>query len=186
MMATAPATVTVFPPELESLSEVSALALLVSVVEDVLPVLACCCWLAFLSWSSALPLTSLPEVSSPLPLAPVALASASVVLAEEPLAESVTLVPLRVRESVAETSSSAMSSASARPITTVPLTALALAVVVVLVVWDALRLTAPVAGSVCAVPPAMRALVVTVASVIAASAVSPRVEPAAPAVPASA
>ena len=66
------------------------------------------------------------------------------------------------------------------------MTASAFAVVVALAVWVALRLIAPDGASVCEVPPAIVAVVITVGSAIAASAVRLSVEPLAPAVPASA
>ena len=186
LMAAAPATVTVLPLD-SFVSDVVALALLVSVVLEVLPVSVLLWLLALLTWSLAFPLTSLPEVSSPLPSAPVALASASVTVADEPVAVRLTDLALAmVRDSVAITSSSGIASASARPITTVPLTASAFAVVVALAFWVALRLIASDVLRVSNVPPAIVAVVSTVGSAIAASAVRLRVEPLAPAVPASA
>ena len=148
LIAAAPATVTVLPSEpllpVSFLSEVVAGALLVSVVLDDLPVLAELSLFAFVIWSVALWFTSLPEVSSfvasgvapclVLPFAPVALAFAVVTLADDPVAVSDTDLPERVRELVAVTSSSGIARARARPITTLPVTASAFALVVVLAV----------------------------------------------------
>jgi hypothetical protein len=129
----------------------------------------------------------LPDVSSSLFFAPVALAVASVVFADDPVALSATSPPaLSERVIVALTLSSTIASASARPITTVPSTASAFAVVVVFAVCVAESVTLPLAASVSEAAPPIEAVVVTCASVMAASAVSASVEPAAPAVPASA
>ncbi|MGZ3438562.1 MAG: hypothetical protein ACXVDD_03565, partial [Polyangia bacterium] len=165
LIATAPATVTVLlsPLEVPLLSEVWAFAPLVSLVFDVLPVLALLSLFAFETWSSALPFTSLPELSFFVPLswpwAPAALASASVSVSDEPFAEKLTFVALIVRESVAVTSSSGIASASARPMATSPPVASPFAVVVAVAVCVALTLTAPEVVSVCEASPAMVALV---------------------------
>jgi hypothetical protein len=70
--------------------------------------------------------------------------------------------------------------------TTVPVTASALAVVVVFATWVAMSVTLPDVVRVWVLSPAIVAVVRTVGAETAASAVSERVEPDAPAVPASA
>ena len=159
-----------------------------SVVLELLPVVALLSLFALDSCWSALPFTSLPD-PSPLPLsplAPAALASASVVVVEAPVAEKLIAAPLRVRESVAVTSSSGTASASASPITTSPVVASAFAVVVADAVCFADRLIAPAVVSVWEVSPAIDAVVRSVGSEIAASAVKARSDPLPPPAPASA
>ena len=144
--------------------------------------------LAVESWSSALPLTSLPDASSSSSWPPAALAWALVTLADEPVADRVrSPVPAAMdRLLVAVTSCSTTASASARPMTTVPVTASAFAVVLVVAVCVAVREIGPVVLSVSAAAPPIVARVVTVTSAIAALAVRETVEPGAPAAPASA
>ena len=107
LIAAAPATVTVLPPEL-FVSDVVAWALLVSVVLELVPVFVELRLLAFMSCWSDLPFTSLPDPSpfcppAPFasPTAPLALASASVIVLDVPVAVKLTAVPVSSRESVA-------------------------------------------------------------------------------------
>ena len=109
-------------------------------------------------------------------------------MSADPVAVRVTPAPEPpiVREIVAVTSSSGTASASARPIATVPPAASPFAVVTAFAVWVALSVTLPVAVRFWDASPSMEALVVTVGSAIAASAVRESVEPEPAVAPASA